>query len=136
MERLTRRSENGVGIYNTPSGDPVKWENNRYNVLQKLTEYEDLEEQGKLLKLPCAVGDTVYRIEYRYTKCSKYGEEFDEYNCQGCELEECDSHKEYYIEEANPSISWIIDHMDWIGKTVFFTQEQAESTLQALKEKV
>lgn len=26
----------------------------------KLEEYENLEEQGKLLKLPCAVGDTVY----------------------------------------------------------------------------
>lgn len=28
----------------------------------KLAEYEDLEKQGKLLKLPCAVGDTVYVI--------------------------------------------------------------------------
>lgn len=30
--------------------------------LFKLAEYEDLEEQGKLLELPCAVGDTVYEI--------------------------------------------------------------------------
>ncbi len=30
------------------------------SVADKLTEYEDLEEQGKLLKLHCAVGDTVY----------------------------------------------------------------------------
>lgn len=29
----------------------------------KLEEYEDLEEQGKLLKLPCAVGDRIYRID-------------------------------------------------------------------------
>lgn len=29
-------------------------------ILDKLAEYEDLEEQGKLIKLPCAVGDTVY----------------------------------------------------------------------------
>ncbi len=62
MERLTRRSENGTGIYNTPSGDPVKWENNRHEVLQKLAEYEDLEEQGKLLKLPCKLGDITYWI--------------------------------------------------------------------------
>lgn len=27
-----------------------------------LAEYEDLEEQGKLLKLPCAIGDIVYWI--------------------------------------------------------------------------
>lgn len=46
MERLTRRSENGTAIYNTPSGDPVKWENNRHEVLRKLAEYDDLEEQG------------------------------------------------------------------------------------------
>lgn len=60
MERLTRRSANGTGVYATPSGEPAEWENNRHNVLQKLAEYEDLEEQGRLVKLPCKVGDTVY----------------------------------------------------------------------------
>ena len=30
---------------------------------EKLAEYEDLEEQGKLLKLPVAVGDRIYRID-------------------------------------------------------------------------
>ena len=29
----------------------------------KLKDYEDLEEQGLLLKLPCKVGDTVYLIK-------------------------------------------------------------------------
>lgn len=29
----------------------------------KLKDYEDLEEQGKLIKLPCKVGDTVYLID-------------------------------------------------------------------------
>ena len=33
------------------------------HAVDMLAEYEDLEEQNKLLKLPCAVGDTVY---YRY----------------------------------------------------------------------
>ena len=32
------------------------------NMYSKLKEYEDLEEQGKLLRLPCSVGDTVYDI--------------------------------------------------------------------------
>lgn len=32
------------------------------NAIRKLAEYEDLEEQGKLLRLPCAVGDTVYTL--------------------------------------------------------------------------
>ncbi len=30
------------------------------DVANKLAEYEDLEEQGLLLKLPCKVGDTIY----------------------------------------------------------------------------
>lgn len=30
---------------------------------KELKKYEDLEEQGKLLKLPCAVGDRIYRID-------------------------------------------------------------------------
>lgn len=30
--------------------------------LEKLADYEDLEEQGLLVKLPCKVGDTVYRV--------------------------------------------------------------------------
>lgn len=29
----------------------------------KLGEYEELEDNGKLLKLPCAVGDRIYRID-------------------------------------------------------------------------
>lgn len=43
--------------------NPEKMACSSYKALKKLAEYEELEEQGKLLKLPCAVGDTVY---YRY----------------------------------------------------------------------
>ena len=44
-------------------------------VYRKLKEYEDLEEQGLLLRLPCKVGDTVYRIEngkITQTEITKY----------------------------------------------------------------
>lgn len=30
------------------------------NMIKKLAEYEDLEEQGLLVRLPCKVGDTVW----------------------------------------------------------------------------
>lgn len=45
MDRLTRRSSNGVAVYAAPSADAVKWKNTRYEVLQKLADYEDLEER-------------------------------------------------------------------------------------------
>ena len=31
-------------------------------VLRRLAEYEDAEEQGRLISLPCKVGDTVYHV--------------------------------------------------------------------------
>ena len=31
-------------------------------VYRKLKDYEDLEEQGRLIKLPCKVGDTIYAV--------------------------------------------------------------------------
>lgn len=32
------------------------------DMVKKLADYENLEEQGRLIKLPCKVGDTLYRI--------------------------------------------------------------------------
>lgn len=32
------------------------------DMVKKLADYEDLEEQGRLVKLPCKVGDTVYHV--------------------------------------------------------------------------
>ena len=101
---------------------------------EKLKEYEDLEEQGLLLRLPCKVGDTVYCIYERYTKCSENEQEFDEYSCQGCECLECDSHKELYVQSQKAySLDWIVSNLKRFGKTVFLTQEEAERKLK-LKE--
>jgi len=101
--------------------------------LQELKEYRQLAEQGLLLKLPCKVGSTVYLISSRYTKCSKYGEEFEEYNCQGCE-EECDSRKEYFIHtNYSVSLEWIVRNISNFGKTVFLTQAEAKEALKGME---
>ncbi|MBD5546923.1 MAG: hypothetical protein HDQ97_05940 [Lachnospiraceae bacterium] len=72
MERLTREELfMGAASYNCrghekdcdlncPKEDQCGW---LKEALEKLKQYEDLEEQGKLLKLPCAVGDRIYRID-------------------------------------------------------------------------
>lgn len=100
MERLTEK--NAVGSYFYPKcfekceglGASSKCDNCEIatSICEKLGKYEDLEEQGRLIKLPCKVGDKVYCIFNRYTKCTFSNEEFDEYSCQGCEYE-CDSKK-------------------------------------------
>ena len=70
MERLTYRTELGVSIDKNEDCPTysICWNCNipprecKYidGVLKKLANYEDLEEQGRLIKLPCKVGDTVW----------------------------------------------------------------------------
>ena len=46
-------------------GNRIKeyWEHKQVSeYLRKLKDYEDLDEQGRLVKLPCKVGDTVWQI--------------------------------------------------------------------------
>lgn len=63
MERLTKTYSDGThgANDNLPCGE------NSYTykglLLEALGKYEDAEEQGLLLRLPCKVGDTVYLIK-------------------------------------------------------------------------
>ena len=101
-------------------------------VINKLAEYEDLEEKGKLPKLPCAVGDTVYEI------------------CEGF-IEPCTVEviflADYKDKDGNPSYMMEIhyDRKDcpWvstevyftdIGKTVFLTKSAAGAALKEMSE--
>ena len=136
-ERLTEKSENGFYIVDKHKASIFMY--NKYfagQAINKLAEYETAEEEGRLVVLPCKVGSVAYSICHRYTKCSKYGESFEEYSCSGCEELNCDSHKEYYI-HVNQSVSleWIIRNMQLgnFEKTVFLTRGEAE---KALKDKM
>ena len=101
------------------------------DAFNKLAHYEDLEEQGRLICLPCKVGDTVYYIntqnrlslfkntvyEAKVARfvTTRYGTSIviqihNEYGCT-----------ELYIE-------------DNYNKTVFLTKEEALAKLKELKE--
>lgn len=60
MERLTKTYSDGTH----GASDSLPCGENSYDyknlLIERLGKYEDLEEQGRLLKLPCKVGDTVY----------------------------------------------------------------------------
>ena len=121
MERLTRRSANGTGVYATPSGEPVKWENNYHNILQKLADYEDLEEQGFLLRLPCKLGDTIYSIAndgkiypVKATREVRIVNGVLHIICESCRYSDLVSY-------------------DDIGKTIFLTKSEAEAKLKELR---
>lgn len=78
------------------------------NAIWRLAEYENLEEQGKLLKLPCKVGNSIYIILHNHT-----------------------IRKSTVIGYRLVAGGWIAETEDWnysfdeFGKTVFLTKESA-----------
>ena len=91
--------------------------------IQALARYEDLAEQGRLIELPCAIGDTVYLfsndIIHQFTingfEINKYEVEF----------------KASYCGEEKNLEHWAIRlPVSKICKTVFLTKEEAEEKLK------
>lgn len=89
------------------------------NLRETLKKYEDLEEQGRLVILPCKVGDTLYRLvpnlyrEYVEIKIAQFV-----INKNGI----------YFI--TDKGVSWSADK---IGKTVFLTKSEAEQKLKEME---
>lgn len=65
MDRLTLIVPNGDIWLLDATGTPcalISEDNDNYKYIKRLAEYEDLEEQGKLIKLPCKIGDKIFVI--------------------------------------------------------------------------
>lgn len=90
------------------------------NMYSKLKEYEGLEEQGRLLKLPCAVGDTVYSLD-RF--CGGYSLDCLSRPCESCE--------DYQLEIYEGKFK--LNDIDDFGKTVFLTCQEAEDKLAEME---
>lgn len=101
------------------------------NLYERLKCYENLEEQGLLLKLPCKVGDTVYFISERVEKQGRrkvITEFVDKGVVDNITL---GSAMIPQVTVRNDGNSWIIfDRIDDFGKTVFFTQAEAKKQME------
>lgn len=113
---------------------PAYWDEDNFKAIKKLADYEDLEAQGLLVRLP-ANNKEIYIISSRWTVCSECGSRFDEYSCSGCEYE-CDSKKEYYVCPTYLSSINVNTYVDRFGKTVFLTREEAEKKLEEMKNEI
>ena len=126
MDRLT---ENYIGCYQIKGCDNFTCEEICNNVLNcgfcpiseainKLAEYENLEEQGLLLRLPCKVGTKVYAIN----RIIDYGEVGDE------------SIYCYSIIEREFQIYMMMDYGKLVfGRNVFLTKAEAEQKLKEME---
>ena len=124
MSRLTiRAEEDGVKAVCYGERDAFIEGEIGYAEAAKLAYYEDLEEQGRLIELPCAVGDAVYLFSHDIIHpfiindftLTKHGVEF----------------KASYCGEEKNLEHWAFRlPVSKIGKTVFLTPEEAEAKLK------
>lgn len=99
---------------------------------KELKKYEDLEEQGKLLKLPCAAGDTVWDIDFgRPCSYEVTGFSFGSLNDDDWEEKILEQVMVYYTNSSG-SITGTFAASE-IGKTVFLTKESAEAAVKELR---
>ena len=128
MERLTEKIGNtncvkGCGSnckYGFQHCRTEDWENCKTidDVIDKLAEYEDLEEQGRLVILPCKVGDTIYGL-HKAMVC--------ELDTETIGISKMPSGEILYLIDG-----WELDKGDF-GKTVFLTKSEAEAKLKELR---
>lgn len=134
MERLTRTSDSGevAFTFNLYINCLPSEANKILNVATKLKEYEDLEEQDRLLKLPCKVGDTVWDNDYgrpcAYTITAFSFGECEEYICEPVTTKEA----VFYYANSSGSITGSFAESE-IGKSVFLNESEAEAKLKELR---
>lgn len=109
-----------------------------YAICKKLGEYEDLEEQGRLVKLPCKVGDTVWVVtspfnvfdDIEYDDDMK--DEVYESYVSSVSFYECGEQYRIYAKATNHFIGAYFRECNF-GKTVFLTKSEAEAKLKELR---
>lgn len=136
MERLTKRlGSKGTVVFTQGKYEetiPAEMAVNETRiVLKKLCDYEDLEEQGLLMRLPVKIGDMIWDNDFGHPVS---------YEIKAFSYGFCDSYVEpniedeiiFYYENYNGSITGAFP-MSEIGKTVFLTREEAEKKLEEMK---
>lgn len=95
-------------------------------VVKKLKDYEDLEEQGKLLKLPCAMGDTVYEVQDLRKRIQLY-------TIIAVHISNCGNLYGWELKDGKGIYSNVNGFSEYaLGKSVFLTYEEAEAALKKL----
>ena len=139
MERLTKTNETGNAYFPKCFEEPCcgmgKCIDNNCNlvneVCKKLAEYETLEEQGLLVRLPVKIGDMIWDNDFGHP---------ESYEIKAFSYGYCDSYIDpdiedqiiFYYENYSGSITGVFPISE-IGKTVFLTREEAEKKLEGMK---
>lgn len=93
-------------------------------MVKKLADYEDAEEQGLLLRLPVKIGEKLFTVEkfFNTAKSTIYEYTFDGIEKDGLRL----------MYKGRKEDVCVFD-IEEIGKTVFLTKEEAEQALKQIE---
>lgn len=94
--------------------------------LDRLEKLAEADKDGRLVVLPCKVGDTVYEVTSRKT--------ISEYRVKAIRVELFCTFIEWDIAAGFVDKSILGVPVNEIGKTVFLTREAAEAALEAMKD--
>ena len=121
MERL---SDTAIEIINDLHTERLEYTSEYIPLIDsanKLAEYEDLEEQGLLLRLPCKVGTPVYNTTW-------WDDVTETITVKGT------TYYRSIIKHTVSNSNFSLRDLDKFGKEVFLTKEEAEAKLNKLQE--
>ena len=139
MKRLTGRTDIGdflldeiafinpddaEGLYNLRDIAKHGSDELLYEIANRLAEYEDMEEQGLLLRLPCKVGDRVYQV---IDDCTFPVDCGTTNKCKGGE------YRDLFIEEDVFHLNLLTDSGK-LRRGYYTTREEAERALEGNNE--
>ena len=144
MNRLTKRNEDGSvsSAIDCPNGCKYftcSMEEGKFccheceaDYMCKLADYEDLEEQGLLLRLPCKVGDVIYKIpskvNYDLNIVNKHPENNRVYEQPVYSIQMWNNYT--YVLNTCDGLDCV--RSDSFKETWFLTREEAEKALEEM----
>jgi hypothetical protein len=122
MDRLTSRKPNGEAVLKVDNNTLREFKDGElpaskllWPFVDRLAEYEDKIEQGKMVELPCKEGDEVYSIVIQ--ECEE---------CKYCNESHCPDECPEKIKATKFNLRMLLD----IDKTIFITRKKAEAALR------
>lgn len=142
MEQFDRYAPKSPNIEINCGGDDFQ------RIIDKLAEYETSEEEGRLVVLPCKVGDMVYVIAPNHRLCEAK-HDCDEYDYENYLISWCEKFCPYgykgigvikdiisHIEIRDNGICYCTTNCGYLyDDKVFLTREEAEKALREMEEK-
>lgn len=108
---------------------------------KKIGDWLQAESEGRLVVLPCKVGDTVFRIASGHVGGKKRASYSGEYMIQEFKITSeyvlgngIDMFAHMFLDDGKPTTSYEVFDSSNVGKTIFLTRGEAEAALEGVSD--